>query len=95
MIYNNYILQSLYVFSLSFVVGVVIDNTFIKLVKQYEKYSIILSLIQLVTIISVSYILHEYHFNYSEMYTPRVLFSSFLLSLQTNMITNFRSILKN
>lgn len=93
MIYSNYILQSLYVFSLSFIVGVIIDNAFTKLTKDYNQYAFILSCLQLVTIISVSYILHEYHFNYSETYTPRVLFSSFLLSLQTNMITNFRSIL--
>lgn len=95
MIYSNYILQSLYVFSLSFIIGVFIDNIFIKLTLKNEKYKFLLSVIQLITIVSTSYMLHEYRFNYSETYTPRVLFSSFLLSLQTNMITNFRSILQS
>lgn len=81
MIYSNYILQSLYVFSLSFIIGVFIDNIFIKLTLKNEKYKFLLSVIQLITIVSTSYMLHEYHFNYSETYTPRVLFSSFLLSL--------------
>jgi hypothetical protein len=94
MIYQNYILQSLHVFTLSFVLGVVIDNTFKKILQTYPDKSLYLAFLQLFTVISVSYILHEYHFRYSETYTPHVLFSSFLLSLQTTMIQNFRIFLQ-
>lgn len=93
MTYHNYILQSLHIFILSFIIGVAIDNSFAKLLGIYKDKKIVLAILQLFVIITVSYILHKYHFQYTETYTPSVLFSSFLLSLQTTMITSFRAIL--
>lgn len=89
--YHNYILQSLHVFVLSFIIGVTIDNTFAKLVNTYKDNILLLAIIQLFVIITVSYILNTYHFYYIETYTPHILFSSFLLSLQTTMISIFRT----
>lgn len=94
MIYQNYIIQSLYVFLLSFTLGVLIDNTFEKNVQMYPDKTLPLAFLQLFTVITISYILHEYHFRYTETYTPHVLFSSFLLSLQSTMIKNFRNFLQ-
>jgi hypothetical protein len=89
--YIDYILQSLYIFSVCFFIGVVVDNYFSDLSKTVSKTTkIFYAIIQLLVIITISYLLHEYQFKYIENYTPRVLFSSFLLSLQSNIITTFR-----
>lgn len=95
--YIDYTLKSLQVFILCFILGTFID-------KQFHKYQeslnnpnyIIIGFIQLVTIISITYILHSVQFlqQFFEEYTPNVLFSSFLLSLQSNMIDNFKRTLK-
>jgi hypothetical protein len=73
---------------------------------QFEKYQsklgsidkttrIKIALMQLVVVITLTYTLQ--HFNlfhyFLETYNPSTLFSSFLLSLQTNMIKNFHEVL--
>jgi hypothetical protein len=54
-----------------------------------------IALMQLIVIISLTYILQYlklFHY-FFETYNPSALFSTFLLSLQTNMIKNFQEIL--
>jgi hypothetical protein len=95
--YIDYLLKSLQIFIICFFLGTFIDKQFHRLQKSYtEANEIIFGLAQLITVITVTYILHKYKIFHSffEEYSPNVLFSTFLLSLQSNMITNFKHILK-
>jgi hypothetical protein len=91
--YIDYTLKSLQVFILCFILGTFIDREFHKYQESLSNPNyIIIGVIQLLTIISVTYILQSVQFlqQFFEEYTPNVLFSSFLLSLQYNMIDNFK-----
>lgn len=95
--YTDYTLKSLQVFILCFILGTFIDNQFHKYQESNPNSNrTLLAFIQLVTIITITYILHTVQFlqQFFEEYTPNVLFSSFLLSLQSNMIDNFKHVLK-
>lgn len=97
MYYIDYTLKSLQVFILCFILGTFIDTQFRKYQESTkEPNPILIGFIQLVTIISITYVLQTVQFlqQFFEEYTPNVLFSSFLLSLQSNMINNFKHILK-
>lgn len=91
--YLEYLIKSLQVFILCFILGSLINNLFVKIQNYFNiPVSIILGLLQLITIISITYLLHSVQFleQFFEEYTPNVLFSSFLLSLQSNMLNNFK-----
>lgn len=98
--YTEYTFKSLQVFILCFILGTFIDNLFHKYQESLKNVSsiekLLIGLIQLITIITVTYVLHTIKFlhNFFEEYTPNVLFSTFLLSLQSNMISNFKNVLK-
>lgn len=87
--FNKYLSSSLYVFSTCFVLGIILDNIFKRLVLEFPSHTLLLAFIQLFIVIVLSFILHKYI--YLETYTPHVLFSTFLFSLQSTMITNLRS----
>jgi hypothetical protein len=77
--------------------GTFIDTQFHKYQTTFKNSNkLLIGLTQLIVIISVTYLLHSIQFlqQFFEEYTPNVLFSSFLLSLQSNMISNFKYILK-
>ncbi len=91
--YFEYLFKSLQVFILCFILGSLINNIFIKIQNYFNiPISIVFGFLQLITIISITYILHNIQFleQFFEEYTPNVLFSSFLLSLQSNMLNNFK-----
>ena len=94
--YLTYVLKSLQVFFLCFILGSLINRLFVN-IQNYVNIPthIIFGVLQLITIISITYLLHSVQFleQFFEEYTPNVLFSSFLLSLQSNMIHNFKVIL--
>jgi hypothetical protein len=95
--YTTYLLKSIQIFIICFFIGVFIDKQFHILQKSYTKVNqIIFGFAQLITIITITYILHKYKIFHSffEEYSPNVLFSTFLLSLQSNMIYNFKHLLK-
>lgn len=95
--YIDYILKSLTVFTISFFIGNIINVQFIKYQKSIpnitNRKKFIIAFIQLLLIISITYFLHiiKFFHHFFEDYTPNVLFSTFLLSLQSNMINNFKS----
>lgn len=94
MIYIHYILKSFQVFIIYFFLGTFIDSYFKKLENQTPNIPyIIFSLLQLFTLISLTFILHKMQFlhSYFENYSPTLLFSSFLIGLQSNMINNFKN----
>jgi hypothetical protein len=93
--YIEYIMQSLKVFIFCFILGVIIDNQFKYIQENYNINAFILAISQLITMISVTYIIYKYKIFklFFESYGPHILFSSFLFSLQTTMINNFKSIL--
>lgn len=96
--YQEYLVKSTRVFILCFFIGIYINNLFSKIQNQNSQlHPLILASAQLFAIITITYILHSYNFfhTYFEVYTPHVLFSSFLLSLQTNMISNFKTVFEN
>jgi hypothetical protein len=90
---NTYILHSLKIFFLAFIIGKSIDNIFIAIQKKYDGNNILLGLLQLLTVITTSYYLHiltTHQFSADmQIYAPNVLFSSFIFSLQSNMLKNF------
>jgi len=83
--------NSIYVFAVAFVVGTTVNNMFVRIQSQLEHPNLlVISLAQLLCIITVAYLLNKY--DPIEQYAPRSVFSSFLLTLQTNMINNFKEI---
>lgn len=94
--YTGYLFKSLQVFILCFTLGTLVDTQFrnyqnsIKNITNYQK--IFLAFSQLITIITITFFLNTIKFfnQFFEEYTPNVLFSTFLLSLQSNMISNFK-----
>jgi hypothetical protein len=93
-LYTTYTLKSIIIFTLCFVLGVIIDNQFSKIQSKYPKANrLMLAILQLLTIITVTFMLGRlkfYHI-FLEIYNPNILFSSFLFSLQSNMINNFKN----
>jgi uncharacterized membrane protein YoaK (UPF0700 family) len=90
--YIQYTRISLYIFALTLIVGTFINKVFIKIQNHFPNVdAFMISVAQLFCIITVAYIFESIHD--TEPYAPHVLFSSFLVSLQTNMLDNFRKIL--
>ena len=96
MSYINYIHKSLQIFLLCFIIGSYVNNVFIIIQKRNPQINtFVIAVLQLITIISITYLLRKekiFH-SFFEEYSPNVLFSTFLVSLQTNMINNFKSAL--
>lgn len=92
--YEEYFYNSILIFSISFFLGIYVNRFFEYYSSKYDDINIKiwLSIAQLVSIISITYILYEYKFFRLtfETYNPHVLFSSFLFGLQTNMINTFK-----
>lgn len=92
---DNYINDSFLIFGFSFITGIYINRFFEFLHEKYnanKNLELLQAFAQLFTIILITYYLHIYKiFNLTfEYYNPHVLFSSFLFSLQTNMINIFK-----
>lgn len=92
---NNYIINSFLIFVFSFILGIYINRFFEFLHEKYKAHKnleLLLAFTQLFIIILITYYLHLYKiFNLTfEYYNPHILFSSFLFSLQTNMINIFK-----
>jgi hypothetical protein len=89
----RYLVKSLVVFVVCYLCGTWINAQFHQWTQQTAASPLVLACSQLFVIISLSYMLQHFHnflFQYAfETYTPHVLFSTFLLSLQTTMIANF------
>lgn len=90
--YISYLKKSLQIFISSFVLGYLINTQFVNLQKRYPNNNpFIMGTAQLLTVITLTYILQLKVFvNFFEEYKPNILFSTFLLTLQTNMIDNFQ-----
>lgn len=91
--YITYTSKSIIIFTLCFILGVIIDEQFRKLQSKYSKSNkLIMGILQLLTIISVMFILNELEFYdiFLEYYYPRTLMSTFLFNLQVTMINNFK-----
>lgn len=92
--FTKYVLESMYIFSVLFVVGKMIDTGFKKwqMNNAYHR-SFLTGLLQLLACIVCSYVIHMHTSNKfsdeMQITTPTVLFSSFLISLQSNMYKNF------
>ena len=91
--YARYTFKSIIIFTLCFSLGIIIDTEFSKIQARNPGINpFFLAVIQLLTIISVTFILNKmkfYHI-FFETYNPNILFSSFLFSLQSTMVKNFK-----
>lgn len=87
-----YIINSIIIFIFSFVFGIYINKIFEKLYDQYPDIELLLVFLQLFVIILLTYVLYKYKLlNFAfEYYNPHILFSSFLFSLQTQMINTLK-----
>lgn len=91
--YLNYLLSALRIFILTFLLGKGIDKIFEKINKKYSEFNKnLIGLIQLFFIINIAYYLHiftsENFSNEFQISHPSILFSSFIINLQTNMFRN-------
>jgi hypothetical protein len=95
--YAEYVIESLKVFVFCFILGITIDKQFKFIQDNYNVNKVTLAICQLLTIITVTYIIYKYKIFrlFFESYSPHILFSSFLFSLQNTMIDNFKYILNN
>lgn len=92
--YRDYLLNAFKIFFFTFVIGRSIDYTFKLINDKYQKYNKkLFGLLQLIVVIHVAYILHIFTSNeFSDEFQishPSILFSSFMITLQTNMFKNF------
>ena len=97
MTFKTYMIHSLRIFSVLFFVGMSIDKSFKKLQDYYSiPQSIFYGILQLFVCICISYLLHistsKTLDHELQVYSPSVVFSSFMMSLQTNMFINFQSL---
>jgi hypothetical protein len=88
----KYTISSLQIFIISFMMGHLINKFFTKLQIQYNIPPLTAGFAQLFSIIFITYFIFKYqiYFNLFEQFSPHFIFSSFLFSLQTNMINNFK-----
>jgi hypothetical protein len=92
--YTQYLSQSLKVFTVCFIIGIIIDKIFYNIKLQYTNlHPLFLAFTQLFVIINITYLLHHYKLfsQYFETYSPHIIFSTFLFSLQSTMIDNFKT----
>lgn len=94
--FDQYIMTSIEVFFIVFVIGTFIDHAFYKMQNIYKLSPLVCAVVQLLTIIIIAYPLYKlsHYYGVIEQYAPQALFSSFLIGLQPNMINNFRLALK-
>lgn len=92
---NTYFKYSIKIFLLAFIIGKSIDNIFITIQKRTAEYKInkiFYGIAQLMFVILVSYYLHIFtnnqFSNELQIYSPTVLFSSFIFAVQTNIMKN-------
>ena len=93
--FNTYFTYSIKIFLVAFIIGKSIDNIFIIIQNKTSTYkinNIFYGILQLIFVIFVSYYLHIFTNNQFseelEIYSPSILFSSFIFTLQTNMMKN-------
>ena len=92
--YTQYITNSLKVFIVCFIIGIIIDKIFYNIKMHFTNiHPLVLAFLQLFTIINITYLLHHYKLfsQYFETYSPHIIFSTFLFSLQSTMIDNFKT----
>lgn len=91
--YIPYIFNSFKIFIVCFVVGIIIDKLFYNIKLHFTTiHPFLLAFLQLFVVIHVTYLLHHYKLfsEFFETYSPHIIFSTFLFSLQTTMIDNFK-----
>lgn len=93
--YKKYLEKSIYIFVFFFVFGIYTNHLFVIIQKKYETSPLLTGFLQLITIVSVIYYFHKFRVlhDFFTDYSPNVLFSTFIISLQTNMIKNFKIVL--
>lgn len=92
---KTYFTYSIKIFLLAFIIGKSVDNIFITIQKKTAEYKInkiFYGISQLIFVILISYYLHIFtnnqFSNELQIYSPTVLFSSFIFAVQTNMMKN-------
>ncbi len=92
--YKTYMVTSLLIFSNTFIFGFYINKFFEYFQKQNPTVNpFILGLIHLFFIINFTFISHKFHFDPNlETYSAKLIYSTFLISLQSSMISNLKSI---
>jgi hypothetical protein len=92
--FYQYILTSLQIFIVSFILGSYIDKQFQQLQIKYKLSPFISGFSQLLTLIIITYFIFHYHnTKIFENYSPQLIFSSFLFGLQPNMLNNFKQLI--
>ena len=91
--YSDYLINSLRIFVLTFILGRGINHLFVIINKKYPNYNKkLFGFLQLFFIINVAYVFHIFTTDeFSDEFQithPGILFSSFMISLQTNMFKN-------
>lgn len=96
--YTNYLYKTLQIFISCLLLGSLVNQSFHRYQKSLKNPNVLLiSFLQLITIISLSYLIYvsDYFNSYFESYSPNLILSTFLFSLQSNIFNNFNLILSN
>jgi len=91
--YKEYIFNAIKIFLLTFILGRTVNKLFEVITEKYKNFNKkLMGLIQLIIIIHIAYILHIVTSQeFSEEFQishPSILFSSFMINLQTTMFRN-------
>lgn len=91
--YLEYIINALKIFFLAFVIGRSVDHLFKLLTNKYKNVNKkMLGIVQLLLVINIAYVMHIFTSEeFSEEFQishPGILFSSFMINLQTTMFRN-------
>ncbi len=82
--------SSISIFIITFFFGVLLDEQSIRIQKKYDLSPSIAAILQLFVFLSFVYFIQQYNLLHLEVFLPHSIFSTFMFTLQTNMIQNFK-----
>lgn len=83
--------SSISIFIITFFFGVLLDDQSKKIQDKYDLTPPVAALSQLFMFLSFVYVIQQYNVLHLEIFLPNSIFSTFMFTLQTNMIQNFKT----
>lgn len=82
--------SSISIFIITFFFGVLLDDQSKKIQEKYNLTPPVAAILQLFVFLSFVYFIQQYNLLHLEVFLPHSIFSTFMFTLQTNMIQNFK-----
>lgn len=87
---SHFMYSSVKIFILTFIVGILLDKKAGEIQKRYNLSPPVAGVSQLFAFLFIVYAIQQSGIIYLERYLPHTIFSTFMFTLQTNMIQNFK-----